>query len=196
MSVELTHDMTTDELLNVSKALTLSLNLLLLDKGWTFEAGLASDPKTRDADRVRAAALLVDEIAETFARLREFAPHLVPVGERTDVQAKVEAMLASAGQPGGISPEVGAAVRHHLDHAGGSVMTALKNAVQYITERTDDEVDHMRGEYARLTESQPSEGDMSKEGEFATGVIATVAAAELGPLGFVVVEAVAHWICG
>lgn len=196
MSTELNHDLTPDEFRDVSTVVVLSLHLLLLDKAWTREARLASHQDTRDAERVRSTGRLVDDMARTFDELRGLAPRLAELGRRADLQAKVDALLATAGRPGAISHTVAEQLRHHMAEHGGNTTAVLDAATQLISDKASDEIGQIRAEYARLTQSYPSAGDLSAEAEFAVGVASIAATTLLGPEVGLLVEAGAHLLCG
>ncbi|MEV4899180.1 hypothetical protein AB0K48_58650 [Nonomuraea sp. NPDC055795] len=195
MKAQIGQDLSPAEFLVVARSLNASFTLLLLDKAWTREAELASDPSTRDDGRLAALEPLVDEIDRLFTECIALAPQLAVIAGRdgSDLQVKYEALLTDLEGRGERTAEVARRLRLHVArHGRGNALDYLGFVSEEVQNLAPAEIRNIRGELGRILTGAPSNGDMSPEAEGVVTGLAIAATAEFGPLGGAVVEGIAH----
>ena len=195
MPVETPYHLTPADQLTLSRAMSATLELLLLDAVWTREAQLASGPD-RDQSRVDSLAGIVDALDRGLTDCARLAPAVADIVGRpgSPVQRRFDALREEGfdvGEYGDRIRRVSNRLHHHVQsRAGGDTARFVAEAAALISVRREQEVAGLRAKYAELG-AGTSSGDMSEEMGVAVTAVAIAAGMEFGPVGYAVVEAAA-----
>jgi len=196
----MTYQPTADEYLDVTKTLSSITELVLLDRFWTSEAqAVSGDTAQREPDRVRGLGTIVDEmdrlLGETEQLARRVAAAATRYGDQLDANFK-----ALTDEHGPLTADQRTKVIELVNSRSSADVAAFVDAaVADVTAQLEPERRLLRDELKRISDAQPSDGDLSAEEEQALAQLAVLASLVLGPEAGVVVEAVGHlldWLFG
>jgi hypothetical protein len=198
-----------DEYRDVVRTIALTTELVVLDEAWTREATAASEPVTRDDDRVEQLSSVVDRLDELYAEIGVLAPRLGEIFRSRDalLRERYEALTADdvgdrppVARTRSLTADERRKLRAFVEERGrGDILELVTNAAYEVAARSGAERQNLRAEYGTIRGGGTSEGDMDPDFEFWLQAVALAATLALGPEAGGVVELVGgiiSWLVG
>ena len=193
-----------DEYQDISRSTGLITELVVLDEAWTREAEAASEPATRDDDRVKQLGGVVDRIDQLYDEIGALSPRLSEIFRSREalLRARYEALTADnvddrapVPRTRSLTADERRKLRAYVEeHGQGDIVGLVTNAAYQIGEQSGTQRQNLRAEYDAIRGGGTSEGDMDPEYELWLQAVALAATLALGPAAGGIVEAVGHFI--
>jgi hypothetical protein len=198
-----------DEYQDLSHAVAVVTELVVLDDAWTREATASSDPATRDDGRVEQLSGVVDRLDQLYGEIGALGPRLAEIFRaredllRERYQALVADEAAERPQPArsrSLTADERSRLRAFVDERGqGDVVALATDAAYQLEQQSGNQGRNVREEYDRIRGGASSDGDMDPDFEFWVQAVSLAATIALGPEAGGVVELIGgiiSWLVG
>lgn len=198
-----------DEYQDLVRTTSLITELVVLDEAWTREAAAASEPATRDDDRVEQLSGVVDRLDQLYGEIGALGPRLSEIFRSRDalLRERYEGLTADDVEdrpPVPRTRSLNADERRKLrayveEHGRGDIVGLVTNAAYQLGAQSGTERQNLRAEYDAIRGGGTSEGDMDPEFELWVQAVALAATLALGPGAGGVVELIGgiiSWLVG
>jgi hypothetical protein len=172
--------------------------LLQLDQLWTREAALNAEPSPGREERVGQLRVVVDEMGRLLEEGQRLGPSLAFIFDThaQQVRARFEALidpssLTDEGRSAALlTAKDQEALRTFVERrANGDVVALLKDAVDTLQRRADDERRQLDTEFERISQGNTSDGDLSEDTHHSALIIEAGLVLAGAPEAAVIVEA-------
>jgi hypothetical protein len=191
-------ELTPNEFLTAVHAGSVMRQLLQLDQLWTREAVLGAEPSPGREERVGQLRVVVDEMGRLLEEGKRLGPSLTSIFDThaPQVRARFEALidpssLTDEGRSAALltAKDQGALRTFVERRANGDVVALLKDAVDTLQRRADDERRQLDTEFERINQGSISDGDLSEDTHHSALIIEAGLVLAGAPEAAVIVEA-------
>ncbi|HTE70333.1 MAG TPA: hypothetical protein VK942_16510 [Actinomycetes bacterium] len=191
-------ELTPSEFLTAVHAGSVMRQLLQLDQLWTREAALNAEPSPGREERVGQLRVVVDEMGRLLEEGQRLGPSLASIFDThaQQVRARFEALidpssLTDEGRSAALlTAKDQEALRTFVERrANGDVVALLKDAVDTLQRRADDERRQLDTEFERISQGNTSDGDLSEDTHHSALIIEAGLVLAGAPEAAVIVEA-------
>ena len=193
-----------DEYQDLARTTSLITELAVLDEAWTREAAAASQPATRDDDRVEQLSGVVDRLDQLYGEIGALGPRLSEIFRSREalLRERYEGLTADDVEdrpPVRGTRSLTADERRKLralvdERGGGDIVGLVTNAAYQLGAQSGTQRQNLRVEYDAIRGGGTSEGDMDPEFELWVQLVALAATIALGPEAGGIVEAIGGFI--
>lgn len=198
-----------DEYQDLSHAVAVVTELVVLDDAWTREATASSGSATRDDSRVSQLGGVVDRLDQLYGEIGALGPRLAEIFRAREdlLRERYQALVADeapdrprAPRTRSLSADERGRVRAFVDERGqGDVVALATDAAYQLGQQSGTQRQNVRAEYDRIQGGGSSDGDMDPDFEFWVQAVSLAATLALGPEAGGVVELIGgiiSWLVG